>query len=134
MFPSGAFLPVVKPRGLSSRQAVTIVSHLLGREFKLGHTGTLDPMAEGVLPMALGQATKLIPFLPPRKSYLATVRFGVGTDTDDVEGAVIRTGSAADLSAEAIERVLQSRFVSRRRRSRRRGSGERDDAPGGARA
>jgi len=80
-----------KPSGLSSNAALQRARRALGAE-KGGHTGTLDPLASGLLPLCFGEATKFAQYLlDADKSYRATVRFGVATDTLDAEGAVIAT-------------------------------------------
>ena len=58
---------------------------------QIGHTGTLDPFATGVLPICIGKATKLIEYLPDDKAYIATVKFGANTDTYDLEGEITQT-------------------------------------------
>src|SRR5262245_39632356 len=81
-------LVIDKPAGPTSHDVVARVRRLLG-ERRIGHTGTLDPMAEGVLPLVLGRATRLARFLSGAdKSYEATVRLGVATDTFDAQGTV----------------------------------------------
>ncbi len=85
-----------KPRGLGSTQAVAAVKRVLRQagygKVKVGHGGTLDPLAEGVLPIALGEATKLAGrMLDASKTYAFTIRFGEETDTLDREGQVIAT-------------------------------------------
>src|SRR3954466_13616519 len=85
-----------KPVGLGSTQAVSAVKRLLREagepKTKVGHGGTLDPLASGVLPIALGEATKLAGrMLDASKSYDFTIRFGEETDTLDTEGVVIAT-------------------------------------------
>jgi len=81
-----------KPVGLSSNQALQRVKGIY-RARKAGHTGTLDPLASGVLPICLGEATKLATFLlDTSKSYLFRVKFGTRTSTGDCEGAVVETG------------------------------------------
>jgi tRNA pseudouridine55 synthase len=78
-----------KPLGISSQQAVSRVRHLFNAA-KAGHTGTLDPAADGLLPVCLGEATKFSHLLlDADKTYLATVRLGVVTNTGDAEGEVI---------------------------------------------
>jgi tRNA pseudouridine55 synthase len=80
-------LVVDKPAGLTSHDVVAAARRGLG-ESRIGHTGTLDPLATGVLPLAIGRATRLVRFLTASdKDYDATVRFGVATDTYDVTGA-----------------------------------------------
>ncbi len=88
------WLVLDKPRGLGSTQAVAAVKRVLRRagygKVKIGHGGTLDPLAEGVLPIALGEATKLAGrMLDARKTYAFTIAFGEETDTLDLEGEVI---------------------------------------------
>ena len=79
-------LVVDKPQGLTSHDVVAAARRLLG-EKRIGHTGTLDPLATGVLPLACGRATRLVRFLiRSDKDYEATIRFGVTTDTYDVTG------------------------------------------------
>jgi tRNA pseudouridine55 synthase len=79
-----------KPAGLTSSAVVRAVKRLLGAR-KVGHTGTLDPMATGVLPLCINEGTKLAAFfLQSDKEYVATLRLGIETDTQDREGAVIR--------------------------------------------
>ncbi|NJK59010.1 MAG: tRNA pseudouridine(55) synthase TruB [Oscillatoriales cyanobacterium SM2_1_8] len=81
------FLNLAKPAGITSRDAVNQVCRLLQQK-KVGHSGTLDPAAVGVLPIAVGQGTRFLRFLPLGKAYRAIVRFGVVTDTDDLAGTV----------------------------------------------
>jgi tRNA pseudouridine55 synthase len=82
-----------KPSGITSNQALSIVKRAFGTQ-KAGHAGTLDPLASGVLPIALGEATKTVPFaVDGDKAYRFTVKWGEQTDTDDSEGAVISTSS-----------------------------------------
>jgi tRNA pseudouridine55 synthase len=99
------FVNLNKPGGFTSHDCVARVRRLL-RQKRIGHGGTLDPAATGVLPIAVGRATRLIQFLPGGKAYRAMVRFGVQTTTDDLEGDVIQTYSAEGLSLEQIEAVL----------------------------
>jgi tRNA pseudouridine55 synthase len=83
-----------KPLGMTSTQAVGLVKRLT-RARRVGHAGTLDPLATGLLPIALGEATKTVPFvMDGRKVYRFTVRFGEERDTDDGEGRVIATSDA----------------------------------------
>ena len=95
--PNG-WLVLDKPRGLGSTQAVAAVKRVLRRagygKVKIGHGGTLDPLAEGVLPIALGEATKLAGrMLDASKSYAFTIVFGEETDTLDLEGKVVATSA-----------------------------------------
>lgn len=104
------FLNLFKPPGMTSHDVVAAVRRLVPRKTKVGHLGTLDPAACGVLPVAVGMATKLIPLAPdlgPRmKSYLGHVRFGLTTGTDDMEGEVLSTADPTRLCEDAIRRAL----------------------------
>ena len=82
------FLNVYKPVGMTSHDVVAKLRKLTNIK-QIGHTGTLDPFAEGVLPVCIGKATRLIEFLDDDKEYLATVQFGVSTTTYDREGEII---------------------------------------------
>ena len=98
-----------KPVGLTSTQALAAVKRLLWPD-KAGHAGTLDPLASGLLPLALGEATKTVPFVVDgAKRYLFTITWGAATDTDDSDGKVIRTSDVRPTRAE-IEAALP-RFV-----------------------
>lgn len=107
--PSG-ILPVEKGPGVTSFQVVARLRRLM-RASKIGHGGTLDPDATGVLPVLIGEATKLTPYLAELdKEYLATVRLGLTTTTQDLSGAVTQTRAVPELDASAIEAVV-ARFV-----------------------
>jgi tRNA pseudouridine55 synthase len=98
-----------KPVGMTSTHAVAVIKHLFTAK-RAGHAGTLDPLASGCLPIALGEATKTVPFVfDGRKTYLFTVRWGEERDTDDAEGRVVSVNEARP-SAMAIEALLP-RFV-----------------------
>src|SRR5205085_12371350 len=85
------WLVLDKPMGMTSTHAVTVVKRAFAAK-KAGHAGTLDPLATGVLPIALGEATKTVSFvMEGRKAYRFTVRWGVETDTDDAEGRAVDT-------------------------------------------
>jgi tRNA pseudouridine55 synthase len=80
-----------KPVGMTSTHAVAVIKRLFSAK-RAGHAGTLDPLASGSLPVALGEATKTVPFVvDSRKAYLFTVRWGEERDTDDAEGRVVNT-------------------------------------------
>lgn len=80
-----------KPQNMSSNQVLRKIQYMLKAK-KAGHIGTLDPFATGVLPLAFGEATKLIPYLEgTEKTYEFTLKFGIGTNTDDTEGEVCET-------------------------------------------
>src|SRR6202140_4522007 len=94
-----------KPIGMTSTHAVAVIKRLFSAK-RAGHAGTLDPLASGVLPIALGEATKTVPFvMEGRKSYRFTVRWGEERDTDDAEGRGIET-SARRPEAAAIAALL----------------------------
>jgi tRNA pseudouridine55 synthase len=94
-----------KPIGMTSTHAVSVIKRLF-RAKRAGHAGTLDPLASGCLPIALGEATKTVPFvMDGQKTYLFTVRWGEERDTDDAEGRVVVTSEQRP-SAEAIQAVL----------------------------
>ena len=103
-FGSG-FLSLNKPAGLTSHDCVARVRRLLGLK-RVGHGGTLDPAATGVLPIALDKATRLLQFLPEDKAYRATIRLGVRTTTDDLEGEAIATQSARYLKLDEVQLYL----------------------------
>ncbi|NEP56857.1 MAG: tRNA pseudouridine(55) synthase TruB [Symploca sp. SIO2G7] len=95
------FLNLNKPAGWTSHDCVAKVRRILHLK-RVGHGGTLDPAATGVLPIALGKATKLLQYLPQEKAYQATIRLGVRTTTDDLAGEIIATTSAAGWTVEKI--------------------------------
>jgi tRNA pseudouridine55 synthase len=101
------FLNVDKPAGLTSHDVVARVRRLAGRGVKVGHAGTLDPAATGVLPVALGHATRLIEYLADgRKGYVGRVRLGVATATDDAEGEVLATKAVPPLADAEVEAAV----------------------------
>jgi len=100
------FLIIDKPPGVTSFSMVALVRRLTGVR-RVGHAGTLDPMASGVLPVAIGQAARFIEYMDDElKTYLARVRFGAATDTHDAEGTVTTTGDASRVDAAAVQAVL----------------------------
>ncbi|MFA6986960.1 MAG: tRNA pseudouridine(55) synthase TruB [Arenimonas sp.] len=101
-----------KPPGMSSNQALQRVRHLFRAE-KAGHTGSLDPLATGLLPVCFGEATKLAGhLLGNAKSYEVVARLGVTTDTDDADGQVLRERPVPELDEERISAALQG-FIGR---------------------
>ena len=99
------FLAVDKPAGMTSRDAVDRAAAWLPRGTRLGHTGTLDPLATGVLVLAVGAGTRLAEYVQAlRKTYVAGIRLGAGSDTDDAEGTVtpVEGCVAPDRSAIAL--------------------------------
>jgi tRNA pseudouridine55 synthase len=100
------FLIVDKPPGVTSHDVVAVVRAVTGLK-KVGHTGTLDPFATGVLPLALGAATRLIQFLDEReKVYDATLRLGSATDTGDPTGTVVAEAPVPALARARVQEVL----------------------------
>jgi tRNA pseudouridine55 synthase len=95
-----------KPGGMTSHDVVARVRRLAGQR-RVGHGGTLDPPATGVLVLALGRATRLLPFLPTEpKRYLAEVAFGTGTDTLDAAGAVTGTADVDGVDEAGLRAAL----------------------------
>lgn len=98
---------VDKPLGVSSAKVVGRIKFLTKAQ-KVGHGGTLDPLASGILPIGLGEATKTMPFIvDASKDYAFTIRFGSATDSDDLEGAVIASGGRIPSEAEIREILPQ---------------------------
>jgi tRNA pseudouridine55 synthase len=107
--PVSGWILLDKPAGMTSTRAVTAVRRAFDAQ-KAGHAGTLDPMATGVLPIALGEATKTVPHvMDAAKQYRFTVRWGIATATDDAEGAVLATSDRRPDRA-AIEAALPAFF------------------------
>jgi tRNA pseudouridine55 synthase len=104
--PLSGILNVDKPPGMTSHDVVDAVRRIAGQR-KVGHAGTLDPMATGVLLLCLGQATRVAEYLMAgRKRYRATIVLGATTDTYDAEGKFLSTGGQADFTLEEIEAAL----------------------------
>ncbi|MDR0787972.1 MAG: tRNA pseudouridine(55) synthase TruB [Gemmatimonadota bacterium] len=108
MNPPNGVLPVDKPVGLSSHDVVAVARRALG-ERRIGHTGTLDPFASGLLLLCLGPATRLSEYLTGLpKSYRATMRLGVTTDTDDTEGTVVQVSDSwGSVTREAVAAAME---------------------------
>lgn len=103
------FLVVDKPGGMTSNQVVGVVKRATGTK-KVGHAGTLDPMATGAMVLAVGNVTRLIKYIQDQpKEYLATALFGVATDTLDADGAVL-TREPMNIASEDVE-ALVPRFT-----------------------
>ncbi len=95
-----------KPAGMTSHDVVARIRRLAGQR-RIGHGGTLDPPATGVLVVALGRVTRLLPFLPMEpKRYLATIAFGSETDTLDAAGTVTATARAEQIDEEGVAAAL----------------------------
>jgi len=100
-------LNILKPPGMTSHDVVAQVRRALSTR-RVGHTGTLDPAASGVLPICVGQATRLVEYLQAgRKTYLAEAAFGIETDTLDAVGRITSRGDASSLRAEDIALALE---------------------------
>ena len=103
--PVHGWLVLDKPLNMTSTQAVGAIRRAFNAQ-KAGHAGTLDPLATGILPIALGEATKTVPFaVDGQKAYRFTVRWGAETTTDDTEGAVLNTSDLRPSRAQ-IEALL----------------------------
>ena len=101
-------LPVYKEKGYTSNDVVAKLRGILKMK-KIGHTGTLDPEAEGVLPVCLGRGTKLIPLMTDTdKSYRCVCRLGITTDTEDMTGKILSEGDFSGLTEEDVKGVLNS--------------------------
>ena len=102
------FAVIDKPAGLTSHACVARIRRLLGIR-RVGHGGTLDPAVTGVLPIAVGQATRLLPYLPGEKTYRGVIQLGISTNTDDLQGEELSRQFVPDLSSETLDQAL-SRF------------------------
>lgn len=99
------FLNIYKPRGITSHDVVSILRKITKIK-QIGHTGTLDPFAQGVLPIAIGKSTRLIEFLSDDKEYIAEITFGRATGTYDCEGETIFTSQRDKVGEEEILSAL----------------------------
>ena len=96
-----------KPTGMTSHDVVAIIRKHL-KQKRVGHAGTLDPLASGVLPICVGQATRVAEYLSDSgKAYQADINFGTATDTYDAEGTITATASTADLTLNMIQETLE---------------------------
>ncbi|MFN7055134.1 tRNA pseudouridine(55) synthase TruB [Hyphomonas sp.] len=103
--PITGWINLFKPVEMTSTQAVAIIKRLYNAE-KVGHGGTLDPLADGILPIALGQATKTVQWaMDARKEYVLTIRWGASTSSQDAEGEIIATSDVRP-AREAVEAAL----------------------------
>lgn len=110
--PVSGLLNINKPKGITSHDVVARIRKLAGQR-RVGHAGTLDPLATGVLLVCLGQATRLIEYLTPgQKQYRATFCFGLTTDTLDAEGRVLAEKDISSLTETNLRQVLPA-FVGR---------------------
>jgi tRNA pseudouridine55 synthase len=99
------FINLDKPESFTSHDCVACVRRILQTK-RVGHGGTLDPSATGVLPIAIGSATRLLQFLPTPKAYRAKIRLGMATTTDDLEGEIIQQCSATAITRDQIVEAL----------------------------
>jgi len=99
------FLVLDKPAGLTSHACVSQVRRAFGLK-RVGHGGTLDPAVTGVLPIALGPATRLLPYLSGEKAYRGVIQLGLTTSSDDLEGEPLQQRSLPALSLERLEQEL----------------------------
>lgn len=97
---------IYKPKGMTSHDVVGVLRKKLNIK-QVGHTGTLDPFAEGVLPVCVGKATRLIEYFEDDKEYLATVQFGSQTTTYDLEGDITQT-SSTKITQTDLEKALEA--------------------------
>jgi tRNA pseudouridine55 synthase len=103
-------LIIDKPQGMTSHDVVSFVRRLTGVR-RVGHTGTLDPLATGVLPVCIGKATRVIEYIcnddsPDAKAYACEMQLGIMTDTQDVTGEVLETADFSGVTAEAVREAL----------------------------
>jgi tRNA pseudouridine55 synthase len=105
--PVTGWLNLFKPVDMTSTQAVAIIKRLFNAE-KVGHGGTLDPLADGILPIALGEATKTVQWaMDAHKEYVFTIRWGISTASQDAEGEATATSDVRP-SREAVEAALKA--------------------------
>ena len=101
------FAVIDKPAGLTSHACVARIRRVLGTR-RVGHGGTLDPAVTGVLPIAVGQATRLLPYLPGDKTYRGVIELGVTTGTDDLQGEVLSRKPLPELNRISLEQALSA--------------------------
>jgi tRNA pseudouridine55 synthase len=100
--PPFGFLNIAKPKGVTAHDVVNSARKILGIK-QVGHAGTLDPLATGVLPLAVGKATRLLRFLSGDKVYLAEIKLGLKTTTDDITGDAISQSEAMPEKESVVE-------------------------------
>ncbi|AHV97816.1 tRNA pseudouridine(55) synthase TruB [Paenibacillus sabinae] len=101
-------LAVYKPAGFTSHDVVAKARRLLGMK-RIGHAGTLDPQVTGVLPLCLGRATRIVEYIQELpKEYIATLRLGMSSDTEDLTGTVTETADEIRVTEEEVRRTLES--------------------------
>ena len=101
------FLVINKEKGCTSHDCVKQIRKLLGIK-KIGHTGTLDPQVTGTLPIAIGNATRFIQYLPQGKTYIGQIQLGIRTKTDDIHGEILKKKEWPNLSNDQLDRYLNN--------------------------
>ncbi len=99
------FLIINKEKGCTSHDCVKQIRKLLNTR-KVGHTGTLDPEVTGILPIAIGSATRFIQYLPQEKTYIGQIKLGIKTKTDDIYGEIVNQKSWPKISDEKLDKYL----------------------------
>ena len=99
------FLIINKDKGCTSHDCVKKIRSLLNTK-KVGHTGTLDPEVTGILPVAIGSATKFIQYLPQEKTYIGKIKLGIRTKTDDIHGEIINQKDWPEITNEQLDQYL----------------------------
>ena len=99
------FLVINKEKGCTSHDCVKQIRNLLNTK-KVGHTGTLDPEVTGILPIAIGSATRFIQYLPQGKTYIGQIKLGIRTSTDDIYGKIINQKDWPKISNEKLDQCL----------------------------
>ena len=99
------FLVINKEKGCTSHDCVKQIRNLLNTK-KVGHTGTLDPEVTGILPIAIGSATRFIQYLPQGKTYIGQIKLGIRTSTDDIHGKIINQKDWPKISHEKLDQYL----------------------------
>ena len=103
------FINFYKPPGITSMDAVRRIKRLSGLRRKVGHAGTMDPLARGLLPICVGQATRLMDYLVAgSKQYRMDIRLGAITNTYDAEGEVVEIGKACGIASDRLEEAIES--------------------------
>ena len=119
------WLSVDKPSGMTSREVVNAVQNWFPRRTKIGHTGTLDPRATGLLVICIGEATKLADTVQSMgKSYWSRIRLGATSDTDDADGAIVETASATPPDEASVRAAIPAFIGSILQRSEERREGK----------
>ena len=101
------FLILNKSKGCTSHDCVKRIKKIFNSK-KVGHTGTLDPQVTGVLPLALGSATRFIQYLPQEKSYQGIIQLGIKTTTDDIHGEIVKQKDVPKLTFDDLDDKLNA--------------------------